>query len=135
MKKPISDQPDVMWNQYPRLEPGDYPAFCKKASWYQDPGYKRWTCLLLFDVLAANLNDSLGIVPLWFNGGDGDTPHASRRGLYLPEWLRANGAAPARNDRLSPKVFSRRMAQVRVGDTKGVIPYSVVRKVLSWNTG
>jgi hypothetical protein len=96
MKKPISDQPDVMWNQYPRLEPGDYPAFCKKASWYQDPGYKRWTCLLLFDVLAANLNDSLGIVHLWFNGGDGDTPHASRRGLYLPEWLRATIACRQR---------------------------------------
>jgi hypothetical protein len=130
-----TEEPDVVWGDYVRLEPGNYQAYCKRANWYWDPSYKRWTCLLLFDVLATNLNDSLGTIPLWFNGGDKDKPRAGRRGLYLSEWVRANGGPPVRKDRLSPKVFIKRMAHIQVGDTKGSMPYSVVRQILNWNTG
>jgi hypothetical protein len=70
MKKDI-EEPGVVWGEYDRLEPGDYPAFCKRAKWYWDPSYKRWTCMLLFDVLGPNSNDSLGTIPLWLRGARG----------------------------------------------------------------
>ncbi|HUD73818.1 MAG TPA: hypothetical protein VMQ76_02005, partial [Terracidiphilus sp.] len=64
MKNAIANKPAVEWGDYARLEPGDYQAYCKYANWYEDPGYKRWTCILKFDVLGANLTDSLGTIPL-----------------------------------------------------------------------
>jgi hypothetical protein len=135
-KKTTSDEPEVEWGEYPRIEPGDYPAYCLRAKWYWDHYYRRWTCLLVFDALAANLVDSLGEVPVWFNGGNDEThPKAPRRGNYFVAWLAANGRKPPRRDRLAPKVFTKRMAQVRVGDTVGPCPYSVVKKILSWKTG
>lgn len=69
------------------------------------------------------------------NLGARDKPHAGRRKRYFKEWVRANGGPPARRDRLSPQVFVRRMARVEVDDTKGDAPYSVVRKIVSWETG
>jgi len=56
----------------------------------------------------------------------------------MREWVRANGRPPSRGDRLSPRVFTRRMARVEVGDTdpeKSPVPYSVVRRIVSWETG
>jgi hypothetical protein len=129
------NEPAVEWADYPRLEPGDYPAYCKRAKWYWEPGFKRWTCILLFDVLRKSSQTSLGTVPMWFNGGAGKKPKAGRRTLYFPAWVKANGSPPGRKDRLSPSVFVRRMAQVRVADTSGPIPYSVVRQILEWSTG
>ncbi len=129
------NEPAVQWAEYPRIVPGDYRAYCKRAKWYWEPGFKRWTCILLFDVLLEGQSDSLGTIPMWFNGGAGEKPKAGRRTLYLPAWVKANGGPPARKDRLSPSVFVRRMARVRIGDTKGPIPYSVVRQVLEWSTG
>jgi hypothetical protein len=72
---------------------------------------------------------------LRFPLGAGDKPQASRRGKYLPEWIRANGGPPAHGDRLSPNVFVRRYAQVEIGDTRGSAPYPVVRKIIEWETG
>jgi len=126
------NEPAVKWAEYPRIEPGVYPAYCKRAKWYWEPGFKRWTCILLFDILIERQIT----IPMWFNGGAGESPIAGRRTLYLPAWVKANGGQPTRRDRLSPSVFVRRMARVRVGDTKkGVIPYSVVRQILEWSTG
>ena len=127
-------QPSVDWPDYLRLVPGVYPAYCKKARWYWDNRFKRWTCILLFDVFASDLGTSLGTIPMWFNGGNGKTPKAGRCMLYFPAWVRANGAPPPRKDRLSPKVFEDRMAKLLVGDTKGDAPYSVGRKILEWST-
>ena len=31
------NEPAVIWAEYPRVEPGDYPAYCKWAKWYWDP--------------------------------------------------------------------------------------------------
>jgi len=67
--------------------------------------------------------------------GNGDKPRASRRGKYFPEWVRAHGGPPTRGDRLSPNVFLRRHARVEIGDTKGPAPYSVVRRIIEWETG
>jgi hypothetical protein len=127
--------PAVTWSNYPRINPGEYQAYCRFAKWYRDPTYKRWTCIIQFEVVAENMIDSLGVIPMWLNGGDGEEPSAPRRSRYFPEWVKANGEPPIREDRMSPRVFTQRMARVRVGDTKGPAPYSVVREILEWHTG
>ena len=106
MKTKTENEPLVGWGDYIRLEPGNYQAYCQSAKWYWDRGYKRWTCLLRFDVLASNLTDSLDTVPIWFNGGDNRKhPRAGRRSLYFAAWVAANGGPPPRKDRLAPSVF------------------------------
>jgi hypothetical protein len=127
--------PAILWRDYDRIVPGIYPAYCRWAKHYLDPGFNRWTCLLRFDVLSDDLMRVLATVPFWMNLGARDKPHAGRRKRYFKEWVRANGEPPARQDRLSPRVFTRRMARIEVGDTKSDAPYSVVRKILSWETG
>ena len=132
----LESEPAVKWADYPRIEPGVYRAYCKKAHWYWERGFKRWTCILLFDVLDGNLESRFGTVPIWFNGGNGDAPQTGRRTRYFAEWVKANGKPPPRKDRLSPKAFAKRMAKVRVGDTtKGIAPYSIVLEILEWSTG
>lgn len=128
-------EPEIEWQRYDRIQPGVYPAYCRWAKHYRDPGFKRWTCLLRFDVLSDDLLRVLARVPFWMNLGDRDKPRAGRRRRYFKEWVRANGEPPTRRDRLSPKLFIGRMARVEIGDTKGDAPYSVVREILSWETG
>ena len=131
-------EPAVEWtdSDYPSIESGIYEGYCRFAHWYRDPQFKRWTCLLLFDAFAEGTDCLLGTIPLWFNGGDGTKPRASRRGHYLPAWVKANGGPPARKDRLSPAVFLKRMAKIRVADTeKGPLRYSIVREIIEWETG
>lgn len=127
--------PNIKWRHYDRIEPGVYTAYCRLARTYRDPGYRRWTCLLVFDVFAAGLMDVVARVPLWLNLGSGEEPHAGRRRRYFREWVRANGEPPKRQDRLSPRVFTGRMAHVRVGDTTGDASYSTVQEILGWDTG
>lgn len=128
-------EPVGAWKEYARIQPGIYPAYCRWGKWYRDPGFKRWTCLLRFDIFTAGLDEVLATIPMWFNGGGGDSPRIGRRSMYLSAWVNANGGPPARRDRLSPIVFVHRMAKVRVADTKGPIPYSVVRTIVEWTTG
>ena len=93
---------------------------------------------LRFNVLSDDLLRLLGSVPCWLNLSGGEKPFAGRRSRYFAEWIRANGIAPTRGDRLSPRVFVGRMTRVEIGDTdptKSPVPYSVVRKILSWETG
>ena len=78
------------------------------------------------------LTRTIAHVPFWLNLGDYDRPNASRRGRYFAEWCHANGGPPRRRDRLSDRVFCRRMTRVEVGDTLGPAPYSVVRRILVW---
>jgi hypothetical protein len=132
-----SADPDlsVEWNDYPIIEPGIYRAYCRAAKWYRDPNFKRWACLIKFDILHPNLIDVIATVPLWLNGGGGERPFAGRRSKYFTEWIRAHGRAPKGSDRLTPTVFVRRMLRVQIGDTKGLAKYSVVRKILEWETG
>jgi hypothetical protein len=121
-----NNEPAVEWTEYPRIKPGDYPAYCAWAKWYWDTSYNRWTCLLKFKVFSANHMDTLATVPMWLNGGTGERPRTGRRTLYFPAWVKANGGPPARKDRLSPSVFVRRMARVRVADTIRDAPMNVV---------
>ena len=126
----------IEWRDYPRIAPGQYSAYCYWANRYRDRGIHRWTCLLRWDVLSDNLADAIAhCVPLWFHLGDREKPYASRRGKYLREWVRANDRPPTPGDRLSPRVFTRRIARVEIGDTKSPVPYSVVKKILHWQTG
>jgi hypothetical protein len=129
-----SDQ-DIEWKAYPRIAPGEYAAYCFWAKRYRDPGLQRWTCLLRWDVLSDDLQQTIArCVPLWFPLGSGEKPKASRRGKYLPAWVTAHGGAPLPSDRLSPRVFIRRFARVEIGDTKGPVPYSVVKRIIVWET-
>lgn len=139
-RRPRAPAPDIQqrWNEYPRVPPGEYTAYVRYARRYQDPGYRRWTCLLIFDLLSGDLLRVIASVPMWLNLGSGDKPAATRRSRYTLEWARASGRPPARVDRLSLTVFRRRMARVEVGDTdpnKSPVPYSVVRRIIEWETG
>jgi len=126
----------IEWKQYPRIAPGEYFANCYWGKRYRDPGFDRWTCLLRWTVLSDDLlRINAQCVPLWFHLGNGKKPHASRRGKYLQEWVRANGGPPSPGDRLSPNVFTRRVARVEIGDANSPVPYSVVKKIIRWETG
>lgn len=134
-RKRRADSDAIEWKEYPRILPGEYRAYCKWGKQYRDPGFRRWLCLLRWDALTADLGRVISCVPQWFPLGAGDKAHASRRGKYLPEWIRAHGGPPARGDRLSPRVFVHRLARVEIGDTEGPAPYSVVRRIIEWETG
>jgi hypothetical protein len=134
--KSRTGSPTIEWTDYPRIPPGEYSAFCAWAKKYYDRAFNRWTCLLRFDVLNKNQVDVLARIPMWLPLGKGEKPKASRRGKYLKEWATANEEPPARGDRLSPRIFVGRIACVEVGHTeKGPVPYSVVKKILRWETG
>jgi hypothetical protein len=113
---------------------GQYLAFCRKAQIYFDGGFKRWTCLLDFDILSERF-ELIATLPLWFNLGTSKKARVTRRSKFLDAWSKANGAPPSRIDRLSPRVFLRRMCRVTVGDSNGQLPRSVVREILEWKTG
>jgi len=135
-RKTVAQRTDeIEWADYPRIMPGEYTAYCSSATNYYDAAFKRWTCILRFNVLCDN-GDLRACIPMWLSLGTSNKPRAGRRGKYFPEWIRANGGAPTRGDRLSPRIFRRRFARVEVGDTtRGPAPYSVVKKILFWETG
>ena len=62
-------EPGIEWREYPRIEPGTYRAYCKSAKRYRDPAFKRWTCLLRWNVLADDLQTVIAIVPCWLLSG------------------------------------------------------------------
>ena len=126
---------EISWQDYPRIEPGVYPVYCRWGRAYRDPGLRRWTCLLRFDVLSADLERVLACVPWWMNLGNLTKPNAGRRSRYFLEWIRANGGPPTRADRLSPRVFTRRMATAEIRDTNSAACYSVIQRIVSWDTG
>jgi hypothetical protein len=128
---------EITWDDYPCIQPGEYLAICRTAKLYRDPGFKRWVCLLLWDVVRElSLDPIARRVPMWLNLGEGPKPHAGRRSRYLQEWIRANdGRPPNRGDRVSPRIFSRRLARVQIEDANSQIPYSKVGQILSWETG
>jgi hypothetical protein len=129
-------EPEIEWVHYPRLEPGVYSAYCHFARTYFDRNFNRWTCLLRFEVRSDDLLRVISPhIPFWLNLGSKEKPHATRRGKYFKEWVKANsGDGPTRRDRLAPHIFTRRMARVEIGDTKALAPYSVVQKIVSWDT-
>ena len=128
--------PDVGCTMGTRLEPGTYSAYCARADVYFERFYKRWVCLLQFDVTDASGFNVLGRIPRWFNLGKRDKPHIGRRSEYFKAWVKANdGNPPKRANRLSPAVFLKRVAKVQIADVGTELPYSVAREILSWETG
>jgi hypothetical protein len=137
-------EPEISWDYTPRLEPGVYRAYCRSAKVYLDGQFKRWVCAVQFDVLGSELSEVLGRLTWFLNLGSEEKPHATRRKNYWRAWSLANGGAPKRKDRLSPRVFIRRYARVDVGDTQKTFQqnaitsddaYSVIRDVVEWETG
>lgn len=125
---------EVEWPDYPRIEPGRYMAYCRAAKQYFDRRFKRHTLLLHFDILDQS-QQFIARLPMWFNLGSGQKPRAGRGSKYFSEWIKANSGPPARGDRFSDRVFTRRFVTVEVEDTKGAAPYSVVRQIIEWRTG
>lgn len=130
-------EPEITYDQYVRILPGNYLGLCKSAKVYRDKNYKRWVCLLRWDIIQSSscFEPIARGVPLFLNLGAQGKPHAGRRSRYFSEWIRANSGPPARGDRLSPTVFTRRVARVEISDTDSQAPYSVVRQILAWETG
>ena len=70
LRRPQHDD-EIEWRAYARIPPGEYFANCYWAKRYRDPGMKRWTCLLRWDVLSGDLLNTIArCVPLWFALGD-----------------------------------------------------------------
>jgi hypothetical protein len=125
----------VEWRNYDRLAPGEYLGYCAFAQIYFDGSYKRHTCLLVWNLLSDD-GENIGTVRCWLNLGNKKAPSASRRSRYWAEWVQANeGRAPSRRDRLSPQIFKNRLARLLVSDTASSPPYSVVSRILCWETG
>lgn len=136
-------EPEIEWRHIPRLEPGEYKAYCRAAKIYRDRQFKRWVCAIHFDVLDESLN-VLARLTWYLNLGGLEKPHVTRRKKYWGAWVNANGGPPGRKDRLSPNVFVRRYAVVVIEDTsknfkqEAITPecaYSVIRDVVQWETG
>lgn len=141
-RESLQDEPQITWQHCDRLQPGDYPAYARYSRIYFDRAFKRWICLVVFDVLDDSLCAVIARVPWFLNLGSRGKPHASRRSKAFSAWCDAIGRAPGRIDRPSARVFVRRHAIVTVNDTahdfRGIVnkefAYSVVRGV-RWNTG
>jgi hypothetical protein len=132
-----SNDSGVEWAEYARIPPGVYSAYSAVSKHYFDKAYRRWVCFIRWDVLSNDGMRVLARVPLWWTLGGEKRPRAKRRSKYFGEWIKANGGPPTRGDRLAPSVRNR-MARVEIGDTdplKSPAPYSVVRKILQWETG
>ena len=135
---------EITWTHTPRIRPGEYSAFCRAAKVYCDRYFKRWVCVAQFDVLTDDLARVQARLTWFLNMGNKEKPRAGRRGNYWQAWVQANGRPPERKDRLSPRVFQGRYAQIMVADTTkdfkqttvlGDGAYSVVREVVRWHTG
>lgn len=139
-------EPKISWTQRDHIAPGNYAAFSQCAKVYYDKMFHRWTCVVAFSVTDDLLTQTIARLPWFLNLGRGETPHAGRRSKYWAAFCFANGGhPPARADRsLTPRIFERRQCTVEVRDVgrdfsgltaSGETSYSVVTRVISWNTG
>jgi len=138
-------EPKISWTPRDRIEPGIYPAFSQCAKIYRDPMFKRWVCAVAFSLTDDSLTQTIARLSWFLNLGRGETPHAGRRSKFWAAYCFANGGhLPSRADRsLSPRIFEHRQCFVEVrdvgrdfsGPTSGETSYSVVTRVISWNTG
>jgi hypothetical protein len=147
------DETAAAWDEYDKVSPGVYPAYCKFVKTYKNPMFKRWVCLIKFELFPKNStalsgDDPVATVAMFLSLGSGEKPKAGKCSKYWENWTLANGGPPQRGDRLGNWVFLDRAATVEVENTGKQItpsdknrlrdaesPYSVVRRVLSWDTG
>ena len=139
-------EPGITFTVRDRLEPGEYPAYCRSAKTIQERVFQRWKCVVQFDLRSPDLLRVIGRVTWFLNLGSRDKPHAGMRGKFWEAWIKANGGPPKRGDRLSPRVFQGRMATIVIRDVETnhrdrksrldpSLFYSVVKEVKSWQTG
>ena len=138
-------EPEIAWNYAPRLEPGEYSAYCRSTKVYRDGNFQRWVCAVQFDVVSEDRQRVLDRVTWFLNLGKNDKPKATRRSNYWTAWVEANGGRPPRRkDRMSSKIFTHRYARILVDNTaknfkqvavRDESGYSVVRSVVCWETG
>jgi hypothetical protein len=151
-KRAAPEADGIEWDFYDRVPPGTYSAYCTFAKKVECPMFKRWQCLIKFDLFPQNAaalsTKPIASVPWFLNLGERKKSRAGRCSKYWAAWIQAKGGKPDRADRLGPYVFINRVATVEVGDTTHEInpfdknrlrpasaPYSVVRKVVSWDSG
>ena len=150
-------EPEIICPDYPLIPAGEYEAVSSKAHVYFDRQFHRHVCLVRFNISTPVLKVDSGIsivgstaagkvkIPWYLNLGDADQPRAGRRSLYWSAWHEAKRGQgevrQTRRDRLSPRIFENRAARVLVGDTTqnycgadNFSPYSIIKKVLTWNT-
>lgn len=139
-------EPEISWRSYDRIEPGVYVGYCRAADVYLDSQWKRWVCRTHWTVFDDSRLNKLADLTKFFNLGKGKKPRAtSRRSHYWQAWIAANGGqSPARSGRMAPTIFVRRFARIEVADVEKDFRqmavacdqvYSVVRRILSWETG
>ena len=150
----VVPEPEITWTDYPRIEPGEYRAISNRTRTYWDSRFKRWVCMIQFQILNSWGSNVIAKLPLFLNlGPDEDSPHAGRCSAFWQTWVNANGRPPRRNDRLTARLFQHRAALVEVADTAKSVateisgrkttyrqvvaeqPYSIVKRVIQWQTG
>jgi hypothetical protein len=62
-------EPEIEFYCPSRLEPGQYPAYCRSANTYHDHQFKRWVCAVQFDILSDSLLEVLARVTRYLNLG------------------------------------------------------------------
>jgi len=146
LRIPEREEPEIRFRHQDRMEPGEYPAYCRSSQIYPDGPYARWVCVLQFDILDDWWINLLARLTCFLNLGSGEQPRAnSRRSKYWRTWVAANGGvAPRRVDRMSPRIFERRYGVVLVADVEknfqqislgSAEMYSVVREIVHWEPG
>ena len=137
----------IDFDVYDRIEPGEYLAYCREAKLKRNPRYGQWTVFLLWDVLTPD-GEMIAAVRRWiYIGARAGKPHVGRGTDFWNWWVQANdGHPPTRTDRMTPRIFEKRLARVMIADSQPPrprrgeaarphVPYSIVRRVLSWETG
>lgn len=143
-KPRLVEKPDeaIEFASWDRISPGTYSAYSRNAFVYLDRGFKRWVCMVKFDILDGE--KKIASLAWFLNLGKGEKAHAGLRSNFYAAWVMASGTKPQRLDRTALKVFKGRMATVTVdyitrNHKQQAIPdaaaYSVITQVLSWDTG
>lgn len=139
-------EPDIAFRHNDRIEPGEYPAYCRSTQLFFDDHFRRWILAVQFDVLDDALLSTVARLTKFFNLGERERPHAtSRRSHFRKAWVLANdGRPPVRGQKMAPSIFVNRIARVRVVDVmkdhQGCAlssdeVYSRISEILRWETG
>lgn len=118
-------EPEISVTHYDHIPSGKYPAYARRARVYYDKPFRRWICVVFFDVLDASLTEVIAELAWFLNLGNGAKPHAGRRSNFFRAWVDALGRNPTRNDKIRPAIFTKRHATVAVRDAK--TGYSVIQ--------
>jgi hypothetical protein len=117
------------------LKPGEYLMRCLEGDCYPDPQYKRQVCRLVFS--SPLVHEGVTVYG-FINLGDG-ARCPGRRSRYWKAWTLANGTAPRRGQKMTPRVFVDKWFKVSIADVikdaegkehSSAQIYSTVREIL-----